>query len=167
MSENAFEKWTLGGKQDLNIADAASYARGVMDELIRGSRAWYYSDVQRAFEKKFGTSELSLTGLAKVVKGEKFSIGVTSEQFDAIKAIYKIDDVDAIMSTINATVSIISGEKTETGRLIWLHAHNPTGEIIISEGLARKLGISGKDEEIKILNVEEDVNGLNLDKYLR
>lgn len=167
MAEDAFEKWRLGGRPEINISDAANYSRAVQDELIRNARLWSTNDIKTAFEKKFGTSELVPTGMALVVGGENPSVGLTSEQFDAIRVIYDIIPTDVIGRIFHATVSDLSGDHIEKARLVWLHTHSPIDQIIISQGLARKLDISGQEEEIKILDVEEDLSVLNLDEHIR
>ena len=167
MAEDAFERWRLGGRPEINISDAANYSRAVQDELIRGARVWSTRDIKTAFEKKFGTSEMIPTGMALVVKGENPSVGLTSEQFDAIRAVYDIGPTDVIMRIFHTTVSNQSGDHTEKARLVWLPTHSPIDQIIISQGLARKLDISGQEEEIKILDVEEDISVLNLDEHIR
>src|SRR3989304_8998431 len=110
MAENAIERWRLGGGLEINISDAANYSRAVQDELIRAGRGWSTTDISAAFEKKFGTNELVPTGMAIVVKGETPSVGLTSDQFDAIKAIYGIYADDVIMRIFHTTVSDQSGD---------------------------------------------------------
>lgn len=79
---------------------------------------------------------------------------------------FGVDSIDTSRQDVYATVSNVVGDKQEKAKLVCLYDHTPTNQIIISRGLAKELGCDG-GEEVRILEINRDVSGLDLDSYLR
>jgi len=163
MDDNAFERYFRSGKTAINIAEAAQYSLEIQNELIRSHNPWDNSDIKAAFEKKYGASEFSLQGIPRIVKGNEPTVAITHDQFHAIEAIFGIKATDTMLNKIEVIIGTTSSNQNERAKLMWIHARSPLDQIIISQGLAKLLKLKA-DEEIKIIEIEENINDIDLDR---
>jgi len=153
MSEDPFERWRLGQKPTQPLSDVADYVKAARDMFVADRKPWSDGDVLKRLEKKYGAEALTLSGQAKVVKGEKLVVAMNNYQLGAIEVLYDISTaLHVIGEDCKVKISNEGGDRVETAKLIYTSAHFPNELIVVSKGLAQLLGVRDEDT-IKIADV--------------
>ena len=159
-----FEKWMNRGQIVVNVKDVSDYVRET-EEMLRTTKGiWSREDVRKLLEKKYGSENIALSGMAKIVKGENPAVGLTSDQMETIEVIGDFSHGLSGLGKNSIYVSVENNQReTEQARLQHVFARVPEGRIVISKGLADKLHLSD-DDSIKVSFSGQDLSDLDLDR---
>jgi len=121
--------------------------------------------VRSFIKREIGSREPIIRGFVEIAKGDKLSLAITPDQIHAFVFAFNMN----MKSDVSFYASVESvDEKPKKVRVVPLKyidvATRFTNNLIISKGLAQRLGVK-KGQEIKVTNIYQKTSNINLDRY--
>lgn len=172
MAEPGKQEYEFIDKPTFYLHEATSFLAGVRDELIVKftsgllNPGWSGQNLLEAFEEKFESRTGGLVSAAKIVKGEKLTIALNTDQILPFYALYDLSSLEFSMGKITCSVCIDStepGQKITRADLIWYSRPGIPDDVLISKALAKTLGTTD-GQNIIIWEATKDESDVDLDK---
>lgn len=167
-SRNPFEDVNVPHKGELSVGEVLNYLKRVQTEARLRKGGWSKKDVIKAMEEDNDFKRLSLRGPVQIVRGKSPILAVTYDLGQALEGMFNISiTYHAVLGKMYASIQKSSNGKAETfeAELKYVGTLNPEtpNHIIISQGLAEKLGIENQSD-INITQVYQKPEDIDLDK---
>lgn len=172
MVEIGGQEYEFINKPTFYLHEATSFLADVRDELIVKftsgllNPGWSGQNLLEAFEERFESRTGGLVSAVKIVKGEKLTIALNTDQILPFYALYDLSSFDFSTGKITCSVCVDSAEpdnKVVKADLIWFSRPGIPDDVLISKTLAKTLGITdGRD--IIIWEATKDESDVDLDK---
>lgn len=154
------------------LHEVVSFLDGVRDELIfkfssglSNTGGWGGQNLLDAFEERFESRTGGLVTAVKIVKGEKLTIALNTDQILPFYALYDLSTFDFSTGKITCSVCVDSaepGNKVIEADLIWFSRPGIPDDVLVSKTLAKTLRITD-GQDIIIWEATKNESDVDLD----
>lgn len=163
---NPYEHLDVPGKSELSVSELLAR----IEQRIRRARQeripWSSKEVREELVAEADYQQLNLRGPIEVAKGQEPVLAVNSQQSEALRILFDIGATEIILTPHYASIQATGKENPETVEVrVKYVSMNPStiNHLVISEGLANKLGITSGGADIKVTNVYQRISDIDLD----